>query len=52
MCSLERMHLSSQRERVRLMTGPVFLGYRGSDKVGVEPAPCVPGYILPRLPWW
>ena len=52
MCSPERVRLSSQVERAQLMTGPVFLGCRSSDKVGVQPIPCVPGCILPRLTWW
>jgi hypothetical protein len=39
MCSPGRMHLFSQGEKVRLMTGPIFLGCRGSDQVGVKPTP-------------
>jgi hypothetical protein len=50
-CSPERMHLCSQGERVRLMTGLVFLGLRSTDQVGVKPAPFVPECILPRLTW-
>jgi hypothetical protein len=45
MCSPERMHLFSQVERVRLMTGPVFLGCRSSDQVGVCHSLCARVYF-------